>query len=111
RHLPRGPPVMLRRKGADEGMDTSNGQTRATGPALTPGMTLSEKADAVEEHLLEELNLHVAKSVLFTSGDQDPTQPTNRTVAPGRLALMGDDPRLQKMPDKPTLLDFFKYRF
>ena len=30
---------------------------------------------------------------------------------PGKYMLMGDDPRLQKMPDKPTLLDFFKYRF
>jgi hypothetical protein len=92
-------------------MDTSNGQTRASGPVLRPDMTLSEKADAVEEHLLEQLNLHVAKSVLFTSGELDPTQPVNRIVPPGRLALMGDDPRLAKMPDKPTLLDFFKYRF
>ena len=25
--------------------------------------------------------------------------------------LMGDDPRLPKMPEKPALLDFFKYRF
>ena len=91
-------------------MDTTNGQTRSSGPVLTPGMTLSEKADAVEEHLLEELNLHVAKSVLFTSGELDPTKPVNRTIPPGQLALMGDDPRLPKMPEKPTLIDFFKYR-
>lgn len=26
-------------------------------------------------------------------------------------SLMGDDPRLPKMPQKPTLIDFFKYRF
>ena len=25
--------------------------------------------------------------------------------------LMGDDPRLPAMPEKPTLMDFFKYRF
>jgi len=92
-------------------MDTSNGQTRASGPVLRPDMTLSERADAVEEHLLEQLNLHVAKSVLFTSGELDPTQPVNRIVPPGKQALMGDDPRLPRMPDKPTLLDFFKYRF
>src|SRR6202030_4201877 len=30
---------------------------------------------------------------------------------PGAKMLMGDDPRLPKMPDKPTLMDFFKYRF
>ena len=51
-------------------MDTTNGHAQTSGPVLTPGMTLSEKADAVEEHLLDELNLHVAKSVLFTSGEQ-----------------------------------------
>ena len=92
-------------------MDTTNGHTVASGPVLTPDMTVSQKADAIEEHLLEQLNLHVAKSVLFTSGDLDPTQPQNRIVPPGKLAVMGDDPRLPKMPEKPTLLDFFKYRF
>jgi hypothetical protein len=25
--------------------------------------------------------------------------------------MMGHDPRLPRMPDKPTLFDFFKYRF
>src|SRR5262249_3115325 len=30
---------------------------------------------------------------------------------PGRHMLMGDDPRLPQMPEKPTLMDFFKYRF
>ena len=30
---------------------------------------------------------------------------------PRARALQGDDPRLQKMPDRPTLLDFFKYRW
>jgi hypothetical protein len=30
---------------------------------------------------------------------------------PNALVLMGDDPRLPAMPEKPTLMDFFKYRF
>src|ERR1700693_6318151 len=30
---------------------------------------------------------------------------------PNARVLMGDDPRLPAMPEKPTLLDFFKYRF
>jgi len=93
-------------------METTNGHKLANAPVLTPAMTISQKADAIEEHLLEQLNLHVATSVLFTSGECDPTQPsTNRMVPAGKRALMGDDPRLPKMPDKPTLLDFFKYRF
>lgn len=32
------------------------------------------------------------------------------TVGPGRRMMMGDDPRLPKMPERPTLLDFFRYR-
>src|SRR3954454_18156571 len=96
----------------EQTMETTNGHKLANAPVLTPAMTISQKADAIEEHLLEQLNLHVATSVLFTSGECDPTHPsTNRTVPPGKRALMGDDPRLPKMPDKPTLLDFFKYRF
>ena len=30
---------------------------------------------------------------------------------PGKHFLMGADPRLPKMPEKPTLIDFFKHRF
>ena len=30
---------------------------------------------------------------------------------PKARVLMGDDPRLPAMPEKPTLIDFFKYRF
>ncbi len=30
---------------------------------------------------------------------------------PNARVLMGDDPRLPPMPEKPTLVDFFKYRF
>jgi hypothetical protein len=52
------------------------------------------------------------KSTLFTSGDVDPTKPRPPVKNPeGRLFIMGDDPRLQKMPEKPTLMDFLKHRF
>ena len=30
---------------------------------------------------------------------------------PGKYMLMGEDPRLPKMPDKPTLIDYFRCRF
>jgi HD domain len=78
---------------------------------LTPDMTPSERADALEEHMLEQLNRRIAKSVLFTSGELDPTKPAPPPADPSQLVLMGDDPRLPRMPAKPTLLDFFKYRF
>jgi hypothetical protein len=34
-----------------------------------------------------------------------------RGLEPGTVMMIGDDPALAKMPDKPTLLDFFRYRF
>ena len=33
------------------------------------------------------------------------------TVGSGRHLMMGDDPRLPKMPARPTLIDFFRHRF
>jgi hypothetical protein len=78
-------------------------------------MTVSEQADAKEAEQIRELDKwYIAKSMLYQFGDVDPTE---RTVpfgpskqAPGQLMLMGDDPRLKKMPEAPTLMDFFKCR-
>jgi len=56
-------------------------------------------------------NFVIVKSQLYTSGEHDPRVPQPKQDATGKLHLMGHDPRLAKMPDKPTLLDFFKYRF
>ncbi|MBV8651398.1 MAG: HD domain-containing protein [Alphaproteobacteria bacterium] len=45
----------------------------------------------------------------------DDTQPRFETVlpqlGPGRQLMMGDDPRLPKLPDRPRLIDFFRHRF
>src|SRR4051812_38011533 len=77
--------------------------------------TASEILDDAEEQMLDELNVRVAKSVLFQYGEMDPSRPGMKfpkgSSNPKDLALQGDDPRLQKMPEKPTLLDFFKYRW
>lgn len=86
--------------------------TTETGKPMTP----SEKVDALEDAQLAEFNKRVAKSVLFTMGEQDPSRPERGTITlgstdPKAQALQGDDPRLQKMPQRPTLLDFFKYRW
>jgi HD domain len=78
-------------------------------------MTLSERADELEEQLMHELTDRIAtKSVLFNMGDGKVEMEGGAALQakhPGKLFLMGADPRLPKMPDKPTLIDFFKLRF
>ena len=74
-------------------------------------MTTLQRAEAAEHELSQELDRVVVKSVIFPSGERDPRQPISRPPDDGRLYMMGHDPRLAKMPDKPTLFDFFRYRF
>jgi hypothetical protein len=74
-------------------------------------MTTLQRAEAAEHALSQELDRVVVKSVLFTSGERDPRQPVIRPPDNGRLYMMGHDPRLPQMPDKPTLFDFFRLRF
>ena len=77
--------------------------------------TLSERADELEERMMQELNERVAtKSVLFTLADGKLEMESGAAVLarnPGKYFLMGADPRLPKMPAKPTLMDFFRCRF
>jgi hypothetical protein len=79
------------------------------------GLTSSDRADELEHRMAMELEERIiARSVLFTSGDRDPSGPQAipfGTLKPGQRVLQGDDPRLKKMPEKPTLMDFFRYRF
>jgi hypothetical protein len=78
-------------------------------------MTLSERADAVEEQMMHELGERVAtKSVLFGMADGKIEMLNGaefKAKNPDKYFLMGADPRLPKMPDKPTLIDFFNNRF
>jgi hypothetical protein len=78
-------------------------------------MTLSERADELEEQMMNELNEKIAtKSVLFNMADgkvEMDSGPALQAKNPGKLFLMGADPRLPKMPDEPTLIDFFNLRF
>ncbi len=78
--------------------------------------TASEKLDALEEAQHKELNVRIARSPLSLYGEVDFSRPERGPMPggstdPNAKALQGDDPRLQKMPAKPTLLDFFKYRW
>jgi hypothetical protein len=78
-------------------------------------MTLSEHADAVEEKMMNELAARIAtKSVLFGMADGKIEMINGmefKKANPDKYFLMGADPRLPKMPEKPTLIDFFKNRF
>ena len=82
---------------------------------MNDAMTLAERADALEHKMIRELDdAIIVKSRLFNLADGDMTMPNGAALMaqrPGSHMLMGDDPRLPKMPAQPTLVDFFKYRF
>lgn len=80
--------------------------------------SVEDRLDAYEHQQIERLERLIVSPPLYTSGPKDPTK------APGWLGEyqatpphlrprfeLGDDPRLQPMPAKPTLLDYFQYRF
>ena len=77
--------------------------------------SLAQRADALEEQMSRELDYIVVKSRLYSmaEGDMGPGMNASAIMAknPNARVLMGDDPRLPPMPEKPTLIDFFKYRF
>ena len=73
----------------------------------TPSM--SERADELEHRQMQELGERiVGKSLLYNLADGERTLGER---AFGGLMLMGEDPRLPPLPEKPTLLDFFRCRF
>ena len=75
-------------------------------------MDMVERADAAERAMIQELDeAMVQKSVIYNSGERDPRRAVERPPLTGKHYVMGNDPRLPKMPDKPTLFDFFKLRF
>lgn len=71
--------------------------------SIASAATLTEKADALEHAMSEELDRRVAEPWACGLSLDGP-----EVSGP---FLMGDDPRLPRMPAKPTLVDFFKYRF
>jgi hypothetical protein len=77
--------------------------------------TLSERADEIEEKMMNDLAERIAsKSVLFGMADGKIELMNGvefKKNNPDKYFLMGADPRLPKMPAKPTLIDFFKNRF
>src|SRR5260221_6466968 len=82
---------------------------------MNDAMTLSQRADALEEQMTRELDYIVIKSRLYSTaeGDLGPAPNAGALMAknPKARVLMGDDPRLPEMPAHPTLIDCFHYRF
>ena len=78
-------------------------------------LTLSERADEIEEQMMHELGERVAtKSVLFGMADGKIEMLNGaefKAANPDKYFLMGADPRLPQMSAKPTLIDFFNNRF
>ena len=78
-------------------------------------MTASQKADALEDRLMDDLQDAIGvKARLYLLAEGDFTMPNGAALQrqhPGAKMLMSDDPRLPKMPAKPTLMDFFRLRF
>jgi hypothetical protein len=78
---------------------------------MAEALSLSQRADDLEHRQMRELGDRlVTKSFLFQLADGDRT-PLSFGQGTGKKLLMGEDPRLPKMPEKPTLLDFFNLRF
>ncbi len=74
--------------------------------------TLSEKADELEFQQMQELGeLMIYKSAIHKLADGEWTKNGAFSLGPLKPSLMGEDPRLPTMPEKPTLIDFFNHRF
>jgi hypothetical protein len=82
--------------------------------ASAPTMSMAERADALEEQMMHELEHIVTKSVLCNLTDGKVEMEGGMGLLarnPGKYMLMGADPRLPQMPEKPTLVDYFRCRF
>jgi hypothetical protein len=80
-----------------------NSLSAASVASIAAATTLSGKADALEAAMSDALSRDVVEPFACRIGE--------KIAEPSSPFLMGDDPRLPKMPDRPTLIDFFKFRF
>jgi hypothetical protein len=81
---------------------------------ITSRMSLSERADHLEEQMMFELDRVITKSVFSHLTDGKVEMEGGAALLakyPGKYFNMGPDPRLPAMPEKPTLMDYFKNRF
>ena len=90
------------------------------GAAAVNLMSDEAKADALEEYMMRELDAAVAQApaaqpptfpTVAELEAQIETRPLRRGVGNLMVARAGNVKRLPAMPDRPTLMDFFKLRF
>ena len=77
-------------------------------------VSVSQKADELEEHMMHELERIVTKSTLHYLAEGEVKMDAAAPIMaknPGKHFLMGADPRLPPMPAEPTLVDYFRCRF
>jgi hypothetical protein len=80
----------------------------------TKPQSISQQADELEEHMMHELERVVTKSTLHYLAEGKVAMDSSADLwkkHPGAVFNMGPDPRLPQMPEKPTLIDYFRYRF
>ena len=80
---------------------------------MAENTSLNERADALERKMSDELDVLLSKSALFNMADGKlgaSNAGSDLAARHGKYYLMADDPRLPRMPVKPTLADFFDYR-
>lgn len=74
--------------------------------------SISDKAEALEFEQLRELGeLVIYRSAINKLADGEWSDEGGFSLGPLKPSLMGEDPRLPQMPEKPTLIDFFNLRF
>lgn len=90
-------------------------QRRTFFAGLAGGMSAMQVAEAAEEAASAKLDREVGLPWMCDVADAGrrirANDPTDMGGAGRGLTMMGDDPRLPSMPERPTLMDFFKFRF
>lgn len=70
--------------------------------------SISQQADELEFQQMQELGeLVIYRSAINKLADGEWSEKTEFSLGPLKPSLMGEDPRLPRMPEKPTLVDFF----
>lgn len=72
---------------------------------------LSQQADELEHQQMKEFgDKLLPKSMLYKLADGERSLGNGFGIGSDKQLLMGEDPRLPEMPEKPTLIDFFQNR-
>ena len=79
---------------------------------MTDTRSIAAEAEALEFRQMRELGeLMIYRSAINKLADGEWSDGETFSLGPLKPSLMGEDPRLPKMPEKPTLIDFFRLRF